>query len=126
MPPQSHDPACVFCTMASELIIATNPLAFAVGDTSPVTPLHSLIPPRRHVPSCFDLDAAEQPAIHDLPEQLRRDVLASDQSVAGFNIGINAGGVAGQTVFHCHVHLIPRRSPERCVRRQGNIHPRHR
>ena len=95
--------------MGGEHIIARNRLACAVRDTSPVTPLHTLILPNRHVAGYFDLDANEKLAIGDLLEETRRDILARDPAVAGFNIGINIGVVAGQTILHCHVHLIPRR-----------------
>lgn len=106
----SGDPGCVFCTLAKAQAIAGNSLAYAVRDTSPVTPLHTLIVPRRHVASYFELDADEKRAIDELVDELRRDILALDPAVGGFNIGINIGAVAGQTIFHCHVHLIPRRS----------------
>ena len=109
MSPTVHNPACVFCTMPEDRYAAANGLAFAVRDTSPVTALHALILPRRHVASYFDLDASERRALHELLDQLRRDILARDPSVGGFNIGVNVGEVAGQTVFHCHIHLIPRR-----------------
>ena len=90
-------------------MVARNDLAYAVRDTSPVTPLHTLILCRRHIDSYFDLEADEKRAIDDLLEAIRHDVLTRDPAVAGFNIGINVGAVAGQTIFHCHVHLIPRR-----------------
>ena len=104
------DPGCVFCAMAQEHIIFANRLAFAVRDTTPVTPLHTLILPRRHVASYFDLAGAEHGAIQTLIETVRIDILARDPGIQGFNIGINVGEMAGQTIFHCHVHLIPRRA----------------
>jgi ATP adenylyltransferase len=99
----------VFCTLPSTSIVAENDLAFAVWDTSPVTPLHILILPRRHAPSFFDLAEAEALAIERLIRQLREDIITEDKLVEGFNIGINVGEVAGQTIAHCHYHLIPRR-----------------
>jgi len=96
--------------MGEERMVARNDLAYAVRDTSPVTPLHTLILSRRHIASYFDLEADEKCAVDDLLEAIRQDVLARDPAVAGFNIGINVGVVAGQTIFHCHVHLIPRRT----------------
>jgi ATP adenylyltransferase len=101
--------ACVFCTSDKERILASNSLAYAIRDTSPVTPLHTLILPIRHVADYFELEPAESQAIAHLLQQTRREVLARDRAVAGFNIGVNIGAVAGQTIFHCHVHLIPRR-----------------
>ena len=95
--------------MAEANIIAQNALAYAVRDTSPVTPLHTLILPRRHAGGFFDLETEEKRAIDELLEEAGHAILAHDPSVAGFNIGINVGEAAGQTIFHCHVHLIPRR-----------------
>jgi len=102
-------PACVFCTIPEPWFLCANALAFAVRDTSPVTPLHSLILPRRHVASYFDVDADERDAMHKLLDQVMRGIVAQDPSVQGFNIGINVGEAVGQTIFHCHMHLIPRR-----------------
>jgi len=99
----------VFCDTTPAHVVAVNQLAYAVRDTSPVTPLHTLILPRRHVPSYFDLEPDEDRAIRRLLTAIGRDIMDSDPDVEGFNIGINVGAVAGQTIFHCHVHLIPRR-----------------
>jgi diadenosine tetraphosphate (Ap4A) HIT family hydrolase len=104
-----REAGCVFCTISRGNVIAENPLAYTVRDTSPVTPLHTLAVPRRHVASYFDLDPREKAAIDELLEQSRIEIAAADPAVMGFNIGINIGEVAGQTIFHCHVHLIPRR-----------------
>jgi diadenosine tetraphosphate (Ap4A) HIT family hydrolase len=106
--------------MAPQSFVASNRLAYGVRDTSPVTPLHTLVLPRRHVTSYFDLDAREKRAIDELLEEIRLDILARDPMVAGFNIGINVGEVAGQTVFHCHVHLIPRR-PDDIANPRGGV-----
>ena len=112
---------CVFCAMAAEKIVAQNPLAYAVRDITPVTPLHTLVLPRRHVSSYFDLETDEKWAIDELVDETRRAILLQDKSVAGFNIGVNIGKVAGQTIFHCHLHLIPRR-PGDAVYPEGGIH----
>jgi HIT domain-containing protein len=66
-----------------------------------------LVVPKRHAASYFDLNTEEKGAIDQLLEQSRLDIVACDPTVMGFNIGINIGEVAGQTIFHCHVHLIP-------------------
>ena len=100
---------CVFCHPGDRPIIAQNELAFAVHDAHPVTPLHSLILPRRHAATYFDLHDPERRAINVLLDQVRQDILHADKAVEGFNIGINCGETAGQTIMHCHVHLIPRR-----------------
>jgi ATP adenylyltransferase len=112
---------CVFCAVSDEKIIVRNRLAYAVRDIAPVTPLHSLVLPWRHVPSYFDLMADEKRAVDELLDAMQRAVRADDPAVAGFNIGINIGKVAGQTIFHCHVHLIPRR-PGDAVYPEGGIH----
>jgi len=100
---------CIFCTPGSRKFIAENELAFALADNHPVTSLHTLIVPRRHAPTYFDLHDPERRAINLLLDHVRFTVLAADKTVEGFNVGMNCGGVAGQTVMHCHVHLIPRR-----------------
>ena len=101
--------ACVFCALPAAAVLAANPLAFAVRDKAPVTPFHSLVLPRRHVASWFDLKPEERLAIDDLLAALRADILARDPAVRGFNIGINIDEPAGQTIDHCHIHLVPRR-----------------
>jgi ATP adenylyltransferase len=100
---------CIFCAMNDRAILARNDLAFAIHDEKPVTYLHSLILPRRHLASFFDLTEPESRAIERLVRQLRDEIVAKDGLVEGFNIGINVGKYAGQTIFHCHCHLIPRR-----------------
>jgi len=95
--------------MPKERIVDENDLIFLIRDGFPVTPLHSLIISKRHVVDYFSLTQEELEACHTLIEDARQRILAKDTSVQGFNIGINAGEVAGQTIFHCHIHLIPRR-----------------
>jgi diadenosine tetraphosphate (Ap4A) HIT family hydrolase len=100
--------ACPFCSLADERIVDRHPLAVVVADAYPVAPGHTLIIPRRHVGSFFELDADEQAAMLELlrraQQRLRRE-LGPD----GYTIGINDGPAAGQTVPHVHLHLIPRR-----------------
>ena len=100
---------CPFCSPPEEVIIAENDLAFAVRDRFPVTHLHTLIIPRRHAVDYFELTSEELAACDVLLRIARNDILSRDASVKGFNIGANSGLVAGQSVFHCHIHLIPRR-----------------
>lgn len=107
--PVPSDVKCVLCNPEASRIIAANDLAFAVRDTAPVTALHTLVLPRRHVAGYFNLEMAEGHAIRELRHIARSDILAGDPAVEGFNIGVNVGETAGQTIFHCHVHLIPRR-----------------
>jgi diadenosine tetraphosphate (Ap4A) HIT family hydrolase len=100
---------CLFCSVSKERIIAENDLAFAIRDGSPVTELHTLIIPRRHVSDYFDLTKEELLACNELLRIVKEEILARDESVKGFNVGANSGLVAGQSIFHCHIHLIPRR-----------------
>ncbi|QWE15366.1 HIT family protein [Polynucleobacter sp. AP-Sving-400A-A2] len=100
---------CLFCEIPDERIIAQNEFCYAIRDGFPVTPLHSLIIPKRHVVTYFDLSDEEVLACNDLMRQLKNSMLAEDDLIDGFNIGMNAGEMAGQTIFHCHIHLIPRR-----------------
>ena len=72
-----------------------------------MTPLHSLVIPRRHVVDYFDLHDSEVRAMHRLIEQVRQGIVDADPSVRAFNIGVNSGPLAGQSVSHAHVHLDP-------------------
>ena len=103
---------CLFCNIQKSRIIAENNLAYLIEDKYPVTELHALIIPKRHCETYFDLTQAEINAINTLVGDRRSHVLQGDPSVTGFNIGINNGEDAGQTIFHCHVHLIPRRKDD--------------
>ena len=105
-----RDADCVFCNNCAGRIIAENELCFAIRDGFPVTDLHTLIIPKRHVADFFDLYQPELNAIHDLLSRQRQSIMHEDKTVTGFNVGINAGKSAGQTVFHVHIHLIPRRN----------------
>jgi ATP adenylyltransferase len=107
--PRLKRAACPFCAVDPSAILLRNAAAFAIRDVNPVTPLHSLVLPRRHVAGYFDLQLPEIVAIEELLRALRIDVAAKDGAVEGFNVGINVGAAAGQTIPHCHVHLIPRR-----------------
>lgn len=100
---------CPFCDVAPARIEDENALAFCINDGFPVTEGHTLVIPRRHVASYFELYQSEINAINQLLQAAKERSLAADKSVRGFNIGINVGETAGQTVFHCHVHLMPRR-----------------
>ncbi|CAM5459393.1 hypothetical protein AFEL58S_02948 [Afipia felis] len=101
---------CIFCTLRDgPHVVMRNALAFAVYDTTPVTSLHSLVLPYRHAATYFDLTESELAAANDLLRRLRLHILQEDPTVEGFNVGANVGVVSGQTIFHCHIHLIPRR-----------------
>ncbi len=107
--PKNFNP-CIFCSEeAPERKIAEVNSVFAIRDKFPVTPLHTLVIPFRHVSDWFDLTEVERADSEELLHQLREEILAADPSVTGFNIGVNCGKSAGQTVMHVHIHLIPRR-----------------
>ena len=90
--------------------IDENEFFFAIRDGYPVTPLHTLIIPQRHILSFFELDSTEQKHLFPFIEKQRNVILSKDSSVTGFNIGLNDGRDAGRSVDHLHIHLIPRRS----------------
>ena len=103
---------CLFCdvqTIDRSRIIEENELAYAVRDAFPVTEYHSLFIPKRHVLDYFGLSLSEVNAIHALLHSQKDFLLKLDPTIDGFNIGMNCGQTAGQSVWHCHVHLIPRR-----------------
>lgn len=105
----AREKGCFFCEITKARIVAQNELAYLVRDGFPVTPLHSLIIPKRHAVSYFDLRPSEISACHALISGAKADIEKQDADVSGFNIGMNSGETAGQSVFHCHIHLIPRR-----------------
>lgn len=84
--------------------------------------MHTLVIPKRHVGTYFELFSSERRAIDQLLDSQRSEITSEDRSVEGFNIGINSGEVAGQTVMHCHVHLIPRRRGDVAHPRGGIRH----
>ena len=101
---------CIFCQKSKdENIILQNDYAYAVLDGFPVSEGHTLIIPKRHFSDYFVITRDEYNAIHDLIKVRRKQLLEQDKSITGFNVGANSGEVAGQTVWHCHIHLIPRR-----------------
>ena len=99
--------ACPFCTLDSEQLVSEDDLTVAVRDGYPVSPGHTLVIPRRHVSSWFGLDEVERVAVLHAVDRAKEQ-LESDLHPDGWNIGINVGAAAGQTVWHVHVHLIPR------------------
>lgn len=101
--------SCVFCKPESRLIRGNNTLALALEDRYPVTRGHTLITPRWHMESYFDMGSGEHKACLNLLQEMKSHIMESDSTVTGFNVGINDGEDAGQTVSHCHIHLIPRR-----------------
>ena len=103
-------PDCPFCyDNIQDLVIAERGTVVAIYDRYPVTDGHLLIIPRRHVENYFSMNESEKKDAEDLFMKLKDRIVAKDPSVTGFNIGVNDGEDAGQTIFHCHIHLIPRR-----------------
>ena len=100
---------CLFCNSKISGIAHENDLAYASYDTYPVSELHCLIIPKRHVIDYFELTNEELVACNDLIKIIKEEVLIKDKNVKAFNIGTNAGKIAGQSIMHCHIHLIPRR-----------------
>ena len=100
---------CLFCNPKASGIAHENDLAYASYDTYPVSEQHCLIIPKRHVVDYFQLSDDEVVACYNLIKIIKKEVLNKDESVQGFNIGTNAGKLAGQSIMHCHIHLIPRR-----------------
>lgn len=99
--------ACPFCNIPASRIIAANELAVVIRDNFPVSPGHTLIIPRRHVDSFFAIPDEEKTGLLRLLEHAKAE-LDRDYAPAAYNIGINDGVAAGQTVPHLHIHLIPR------------------
>ena len=101
--------SCVFCSrLATGTLVAENSLAAAFADAFPVSPGHCLVVPRRHEPDFLALTAEEQTAIWNLVVPVSRHIAAGGMP-DGFNLGVNVGEAAGQTVAHAHLHVIPRR-----------------
>ncbi|MDP3122410.1 HIT family protein [Polynucleobacter sp.] len=98
---------CPFCTLPQERIIDSNDLALVIRDGYPVSPGHTLIIPKQHIGSWFEITPEEQSAMLNLLERAKA-VLEEEFKPDGYNIGINDGPIAGQTVPHLHIHLIPR------------------
>ena len=100
---------CLFCNVKESGCAHENDLAYASYDSYPVSSHHCLIIPKRHINDYFDLTKNELIACDELIKIIKNEVVVKDQSVKGFNLGTNIGKVSGQSIFHCHFHLIPRR-----------------
>ncbi len=98
---------CPFCTLPDSRFVDCNAYGVTIRDAYPVSPGHMLVIPRRHVASFFEITEAERSGLMGLLSNAKNMVQA-DLAPAGYNIGINDGASAGQTVPHLHIHLIPR------------------
>lgn len=98
---------CLFCALPQGRIVMANALAMAIRDGFPVSPGHTLIIPRRHIATFFDTTTEERLSMFELMNKTKRE-LDAELHPAAYNIGVNDGRAAGQTIPHLHVHLIPR------------------
>lgn len=108
----SRDIDCLFCQIQTNdrsRIVDENSLVYVIRDGFAVTEHHSLFIPKRHVGDYFGLSQPEINAINQLIYTQKKYLDKLDSKIDGYNIGMNCGKTAGQTIFHCHVHLIPRR-----------------
>lgn len=96
---------CLFC--APRAVTRRNSLAYSTRDSYPVSPGHTLVVPLRHCPDFFDLSPEEMAACMELLVH-EREVLDEELRPDGYNVGVNVGRAAGQSIFHVHLHLIPR------------------
>jgi diadenosine tetraphosphate (Ap4A) HIT family hydrolase len=99
--------ACPFCNIDSRSVLLSNEAGFSVPDLFPLTEGHTLIVPHRHVASVYELPVSEQILIWELTRLARESLFGN--GIVGFNIGLNDGSAAGQTIGHAHIHVIPRR-----------------
>ena len=100
---------CIFCDIKKSERAHENKLAYASYDSYPVTEHHCLIIPKRHIKDYFDLSNDELVACNELIQIIKKEITKKDPTVKGFNLGTNIGKVSGQSILHCHLHLIPRR-----------------
>lgn len=116
---------CLFCdiqTNERSRIVEENALAYAIRDGYAVTDHHTLFIPKRHIADYFGLSQAEINAINQLIQSQKKKLDSLDQTIDAYNIGMNCGEAAGQTIYHCHVHLIPRRTGDVPTPRGGVRH----
>ena len=103
---------CLLCNTINKEYIFENNLAYSTFDSYPVSEFHLLIVPKRHIKNYFELTNNEMIACNKIILLSKNKIEQMDQTIKGFNIGINCGKVAGQSIMHCHIHLIPRRESD--------------
>ena len=101
--------SCLFCNFKKDIYFLENSLAYAIQDKFPVTNLHTLIIPKRHSNDFFEITQPELNSVNELIHTTKLILEKKDPSIKGFNIGMNCGTTAGQTIIHTHIHVIPRR-----------------
>ena len=101
---------CIFCNKKNCKVISSTKHFFIIRDTAyPVTKHHTLIITNRHVSDYFDLDKEEINDLDEILKNQKKELKKLDKEISAFNVGINIGKDAGQSIMHCHIHLIPRR-----------------
>jgi diadenosine tetraphosphate (Ap4A) HIT family hydrolase len=101
---------CIFCNKTNCKVISTTKNFFIIRDTAyPVTKHHTLIITKRHVADFFELTKEEMNELDEILKNQKNELKNLDQKISGFNVGVNVGKDAGQSIMHCHLHLIPRR-----------------
>ena len=105
---ETRDNKCLFCKL-EKTSKQKNMFAYVIDDKFPVTKNHKLIIPKRHIKSFFDMGDAEYKGVMNLLKRVREELMEKDKSITAFNVGVNDGEDSGQTINHCHIHLIPRR-----------------
>ena len=101
---------CIFCNKTNCKVISTTKNFFIIRDTAyPVTKHHTLIISNRHVADFFDLTKNEMNDLDEILKSQKEELKKIDDDISGFNVGVNIGKDAGQSIMHCHIHLIPRK-----------------
>ena len=101
---------CIFCHKINCKVLSTSEYFFVIRDTAyPVTKHHTLIITNRHISDYFDLNNEELDDLNQILKKQKKLLSDLDKEISGFNVGINIGKDAGQSIMHCHIHLIPRR-----------------
>ena len=106
----SHTEDCIFCSKTNCRVISSTKHFFIIRDTAyPVTKHHTLIITHRHVNDFFDLTKDEMSDLNEVLKKQKKELKNLDKEISAFNVGVNIGKDAGQSIMHCHIHLIPRR-----------------
>jgi ATP adenylyltransferase len=101
---------CIFCKKINCKVLEETNYFFIIRDTAyPVTEHHTLIISNRHVSNFFELDEEENKELVQILKSQKKELQNLDKTITGFNVGVNIGEDAGQSIMHCHIHLIPRR-----------------
>ena len=101
---------CIFCNKTNCKVISSTQHFFVIRDTAyPVTKHHTLIITNRHIDDFFDLTKDEMSDLYEVLKEQKQELKKLDKEISAFNVGVNIGKDAGQSIMHCHIHLIPRR-----------------